>query len=75
MSKEKKLFIASIPIFAAIGILTAAMGYVGGIACLFFAVTNTVIALLVELIVLYFIYDTNEETFYYDRNTKETHWK
>lgn len=48
MSKEKKIFIASIPIFAAVGIPTAAMGYVGGIACLFFAVTNTVIALLVD---------------------------
>lgn len=48
MSKEKKIFISSIPIFAAIGIPTAAMGYVGGIACLFFAVTNAVIALLVD---------------------------
>lgn len=48
MSKEKKIFIASIPIFAAIGIPTEAMGYVGGIACLFFALTNTVIAFLVD---------------------------
>ena len=48
MPKEKKIFIASIPIFAAIGIPTVAMGYVGGIACLFFAVTNTIIALLVD---------------------------
>ena len=48
MSKEKKIFIASIPIFAVIGIPTAAMMYVGGIACLFFAVTNTVIAFLVD---------------------------
>ena len=48
MSKEKKIFIASIPIFADIGIPTVATGYVGGIACLFFAVTNTIIALLVD---------------------------
>ena len=48
MSKEKKIFIASIPIFAAIGIPTVAIGYVGGVACLFFAAINTVIALLVD---------------------------
>ena len=48
MSKEKKIFIASIPMFTAIGIPLAAMGYVRGIACLFFAVTNTVIAFLVD---------------------------
>ena len=48
MSKEKKIFIASIPVFAAIGVPTAAIGYVGGIACLFFAVANAVIALLVD---------------------------
>mgnify|MGYP003321294671 CR=1 FL=1 len=48
MSKEKKMFISSIPVFAAIGIPTVAMGYLGGIACLFFAITNSVIALLVD---------------------------
>lgn len=48
MSKEKKLFLLTIPLFAAIGIPTTAMGYVGGIFCLFCAVTNTVISFFIE---------------------------